>query len=166
MEPKTIYHPYNAHHFSAHQSPSCPHATCQDHLFQELCWWPWLSPSRHPDQMAFTIDCFPVSTETQLVFWKHHRLYEPILWVAGCCGSAAPLCPAVCDPTDSVLQAFLSFTISQSLLKLNSIESVMPSNYVTPFSSGPQSFPASGSFPMSRLFMGFPGGVNDKEPTC
>ena len=46
-------------------------------------------------------------------------------------------------------QASLSFTIFWSLLKLLSIESVMPSNHLIlchPFSSCPQSFPASGSF--------------------
>ena len=49
-------------------------------------------------------------------------------------------------------QGSLSFTISQSLLKLMCIESVMPSNRsssVVPFSSCLPSFPASGSFPMS-----------------
>ena len=53
-------------------------------------------------------------------------------------------------------QASLSFTISWSLLKLMSIESMMPSNHLIlchPFSSCPQSFPASGSFPMSQLFV-------------
>ena len=54
-------------------------------------------------------------------------------------------------------QAFLSFTNSQSLLKLMSIESVMLSNltispFAAPFSSCLQFFPASGSFPMSQLF--------------
>ena len=52
-------------------------------------------------------------------------------------------------------QASLSFTISWSLLKLMSIESVMLSNHLIlccPFSSCPQSFPGSGSFPMNRLF--------------
>ena len=51
-------------------------------------------------------------------------------------------------------QASLSFTISQSLLKLMSIELVMPSNHLipfAPFSSCPQSFPALGSFLMSQL---------------
>ena len=51
-------------------------------------------------------------------------------------------------------QASLSFT-SQSLLKLMSIESVMSSNHLIlccPFSSCPQSFPASRSFPVSQLF--------------
>ena len=49
----------------------------------------------------------------------------------------------------------LSFTISWSLLKLMSVESVMPSNHLIfccPLSSCLQSFPASGSFLMSQLF--------------
>ena len=52
-------------------------------------------------------------------------------------------------------QASLSITNSRSLLKLTSIESVMPSNIstsVVPFSSCLQSFPASGSFQMSQFF--------------
>ena len=52
-------------------------------------------------------------------------------------------------------QASLSFTISWSLLKLMFTESVMPSNYVIlcrPLLLLPQSFPASGSFPVSWLF--------------
>ena len=58
-------------------------------------------------------------------------------------------------PCTAARQDSLSFTISQSLLKLMSIESVMPSNYLIlyhPFSSCLQSFPASGSFLMSWLF--------------
>ena len=52
-------------------------------------------------------------------------------------------------------QASLDITDSQSLLKLMSIESVMLSNHlisVVPFSSHLQSFPASGSFPVSQFF--------------
>ena len=48
-------------------------------------------------------------------------------------------------PVDCRHQTSLSFTISCTLLKLMSIELVMP----FPFSSCPQSFPPSGSFPMS-----------------
>ena len=59
-------------------------------------------------------------------------------------------------PWIAVHQAFLSITNSRSLPKLMSVESVMPSNHlslcVVPFSSCPQSFPASGSFQMSQLF--------------
>ena len=49
----------------------------------------------------------------------------------------------------------LSITSSQILLKLMSMELVMPSNYLIlghPFSSCLQSFPSSESFPMSQFF--------------
>ena len=58
-------------------------------------------------------------------------------------------------PWTKACQASLTITNSWSLHKLVSIESVMPSNHsssVIPFSSGLQSFPASGSFQMSQLF--------------
>ena len=58
-------------------------------------------------------------------------------------------------PWTAACQASLSCTISWSLIKLMSIELVMPSNHlilVTPFSSCPHSFPASGFSPMSWLF--------------
>ena len=57
-------------------------------------------------------------------------------------------------PWTAACQAFLSLTISQSLLKLMSIELVMPSNHLIPchpLSACLQSFPASGSFPMTCL---------------
>ena len=53
-------------------------------------------------------------------------------------------------PWTEAHQASPSFTVSLSLLKLMSIESMMPSS-ITLYSC-PQSFPASGSFPMSWLF--------------
>jgi len=58
-------------------------------------------------------------------------------------------------PWTAACQASLSITNSRSLPKLMSINSVMPSNHLIlcrPVSSCPQSFPASGSFPMSQLF--------------
>ena len=57
-------------------------------------------------------------------------------------------------PWTEARQASLSFTISQNLLKLMCIDSVMPSSHLilfVPFSCL-QSFPASGSFPVSWLF--------------
>ena len=50
---------------------------------------------------------------------------------SSCC-LATKLCPTLYDPVDcrQRSQASLSFTISQSLLKLMSIESVMPSSYL------------------------------------
>ena len=38
------------------------------------------------------------------------------------------LCLTLCDPMDCSMPGFVSFTISQNLLKFMSIESVMPSN--------------------------------------
>ena len=63
-------------------------------------------------------------------------------------------------PWTTARQASLSFAISQSLLQLMPIESVMPSNHLilchpVPFSSCPQSFPASGSFPVIHMHITF-----------
>ena len=58
-------------------------------------------------------------------------------------------------PWTAACHASLSFTISRSLLKLMSIEQWCHptiSSSVVPFSSCPQSFPASVSFQMSQLF--------------
>ena len=58
-------------------------------------------------------------------------------------------------PWTAARQASQSLPCPQSLLKLMSIESAIPSNHlisVIPFSSFLQSVPASGSFPMSRPF--------------
>ena len=58
-------------------------------------------------------------------------------------------------PWTAAYQASLCFSVSWSLLKFMSIESVILSNCLIlcgPFSSCPQSLPASGSFPVSRLF--------------
>ena len=44
--------------------------------------------------------------------------------------SVAQLCPTLCDPWTAARQASLSTTNSQSLLKLTSIESMMPSNHL------------------------------------
>ena len=58
-------------------------------------------------------------------------------------------------PWTAACQASLSITNSQNSLKLTNIELVMPSNCLIlccPFSSCPQSVPASESFPVSQLF--------------
>ena len=58
-------------------------------------------------------------------------------------------------PWTATHQASLSFNISGSLLKLMSTESVMLSNHLifsALFSFSFQSFPVSGSFPLSQLF--------------
>ena len=58
-------------------------------------------------------------------------------------------------PWTAACQAWMSITNSQSLFKLTSIESVMPPNHLILCRSLLlllQSFPESGSFPMSQLF--------------
>ena len=58
-------------------------------------------------------------------------------------------------PWVTACQASLSITITQSSLRLTSIESIMPSSHLIfwcPLLLCPQSLPASGTFPMSQLF--------------
>ena len=69
--------------------------------------------------------------------------------------SVTQSCLTLQPPWTAACQAFLSINNSQSLLKLMSVESVMPSNHLIlhrPFSSCLPSFPASGSFPISQFF--------------
>ena len=69
--------------------------------------------------------------------------------------SIAQSCPTLCDPMNCSMPGLLFNNSSRSLPKLMSIESVMPSTIsssVVPFSSCPQSFPASGSFQISQSF--------------
>ena len=47
-----------------------------------------------------------------------------------CCCSVTTLCSTLSNPMDCSIPSFPSFTISQSLLKFMSIESMMPSNYL------------------------------------
>ena len=63
-------------------------------------------------------------------------------------------CSVVSDSATVAHQASLSFTISWSLLKLMSIESVMPSNhlFLCVLFCHLQSFPTSWSFRMSQFF--------------
>ena len=74
---------------------------------------------------------------------------------ADSCCSVAQSLRLFATPWIALWQTSLSSTISQSLLKLISIESMMPFNYLIlchPLLLLPQSFPASGSSPMSWLF--------------
>ena len=69
--------------------------------------------------------------------------------------SATKLCLTFYHPLHCSMPGFPVLHHHRSLLKLMSVESGMLSNHLIlchPFSSCPQSFPASGSFPMSWLF--------------
>ena len=74
-------------------------------------------------------------------------LQEPILWAhffsSVQFSSVAQLCPTLCDP--------MNFS-TPGLPVHHQLPESTHSSSVVPFSSRPQSFPASGSFPMSQLF--------------
>ena len=70
--------------------------------------------------------------------------------IESCCCLVAKSCPALWDPMDP-----LSFTVSWSLLKLLSIESMMPSNHLIlscPLLLLPSIFPIIRVFSISQLF--------------
>ena len=72
------------------------------------------------------------------------------------CCSVAKLCPTLCNPMDCstpgfpVLHCLPEFAQIHVLLSWWYHPTI--SSSVAPFSSCPQSFPASGSFPMSRVY--------------
>ena len=75
--------------------------------------------------------------------------------------SVAQSCPTLCDPMDRNTSGLPSITNSQSLPKLVSIESVMPSNHLIlcrPLLLPPSIFPSIRVFQMSQLFKS--GGQN------
>ena len=82
---------------------------------------------------------------------KTNNLNVPLRWQeCSCC------CVKLFEtPLTAGRQASLSFTISQSLLKLMSIKPVMPSNHLIlcrPLLLLPSVFPSIRFFPMSQLF--------------
>ena len=78
--------------------------------------------------------------------------------------SVTQLCLILCT---IACQASLSIMNSQSLLKLTSIEFVMPSTISScyPLLTHLQSFPASESFPMSQFFASGGQGIRVSAPT-
>ena len=72
------------------------------------------------------------------------------------CCSVFKSCLTLCHPMDCSTSGFPVLQCLPEFAKFMSIELVMPSIHLIlcrPFSSCPQSFPVSGSFLMSRLFV-------------
>ena len=96
----------------------------------------------------YSIFIYPTNFYKVSTLCRHFAIHQELLSFS---------CSVVSDSATSWTAAYkasLSFTISWSLLKLMSIELMMPSNHLIlccPFSCL-QSFPASGSFLMSWLF--------------
>ena len=124
-------------------SPSSPPAL---NLSQHQGLFKWAAfRIRWPKYWRFSFNISPSNEHSGRIFYRMDWL--DLLAVA-------QLCPTFCDPMDCSTPG-LPITNSWSLLKLMSIESVMPSNHLIlchPFSSHLQSFPASGAFQMSQLF--------------
>ena len=91
---------------SAQFSPSVMSDSLQSHGWRSLVSY---SPWSHKE----------LETTEQLHFLSFHHP-----------SSVAQLCPALCHPWTAACQVSLSITNSQSLLKLMSTESVMPSNHL------------------------------------
>ena len=67
-------------------------------------------------------------TSVTLTFPLSSRLQIHFIHISNCCCSVIQSCLTSCNPMNCATQASMSFTISQSLLKLMSIKSMMPSN--------------------------------------
>ena len=88
----------------------------------------------------------------------NHLKIIPSINHKACCWyySAAQSCPAICDPMDCSTPGFpvLHHLPEPAQTHVHwVIDAIQPSQpLLSPFPSCPQSFPASGSFPMSQLF--------------
>ena len=104
----------------------------------------------------FTLKKLRVCLIMDLWSWRQAQRVLANTWSKGCCCccSVAQSRPTLCDPMDCSTPGFLSFSISQSLLKLTSIESVMPPNHLILcyLLLLPSIFPSIRVFSMSGLF--------------
>ena len=71
-----------------------------------------------PDCLILAASLLPASGDTS----------PQLMFVCRC--SVTYSCPTLCDPCTAAYQVSLSFTISWSLIKLMSVESVMPPNHL------------------------------------
>ena len=81
--------------------------------------------------------------------WQWYKGWLVVSFIDQSVSSVTQSCPTLCNPMDCSTPASLSITNSWSLLKLMSIESVMPSNHL--ILCHPLLFPPS-IFPSIRVF--------------
>ena len=117
--------------------------------------------TQHTDKLSI-MPFFPIRiSQTTLMFSVQHKLGKQqrsyFLLQKACKFSSVQLFSHVqlfATPQTAAHQASLSITSSRSLLKLMSIESVMPSNHLIlccPLLLLPSIFPSIGSFPRSQF---------------
>ena len=120
--------------------------------FWSKCWLSWIVMSWIVFQLqAFVHIVSPDSTNKHL----EHLLRSGTLWCLERCCSVTCHVQLFVNPWTAAHQASMSSTISWSLLKFMSIESVVLSNISSSaacFSFCLQSFPASGDFPVGQFF--------------
>ena len=91
----------------------------------------------------------------QCALWEGQA--ETIQWIfmIWCCCWVTRSCPVLCDPNGSVpgfpVLHYPSPRVCSNSCPVSWWCHITISSSISPFSSGPQSFPASGSFPMSQL---------------
>ena len=92
--------------------------------------------------------CFKVVNE-----WKESTIF-PLSYTDYCCCSVAHSCLTLCSPVDCSSPGFpvLHYLPELAQTHVHLSQWCHPTILYRPFSSCPQSFPASGSFPMSWLF--------------
>ena len=126
-----------------------------------IAWGPPRCPGPSPEQQAQGSGQDSLKSRTLRChgLWSHSVspgcTYTPEVRMCLQFSSVAQSCLTPFKPMAAAHLAPLSITNSQSLLKLMSIESVIPSTIsfsVVHFSSCLQSFPASGSFTTSQFF--------------
>ena len=108
---------------------------------------------------SFPTLCNPMDCSTPGLPVHHHLLefaQTHVHWVSSVqFSSAAQSCPTLCNPMNRSMPGFpVHYQLPKSTqTHVNLVDdAIQPSHPVIPFSSRPQSFPASGSFPMSQLF--------------
>jgi len=116
----------------------------------------FLDQGSNPCLLHWQVDYLPLSHQGRLpLVFKIILIEKKIITSLSMFSSVTQLCPTFATPWTTARQASLSITNSWSLLKLMSIESMMPSSHLILCRSLlllPSSFPASRSFPMSQLF--------------
>ena len=128
-----------------------------------LVWIMWVFVHRLPQfvsSLKSRGDCVrsqgPLCSPKWWVFSLQFQSFLLYLWcIVTCCCLVTRSCLTLCDPIDCSTPGFPVLHHLPELAQTHVhwvSDAIQPSQPVVPFSSCLQSFPASGSFPMSRLF--------------
>ena len=106
------------------------------------------------------------SVERVDLMWNIHNISaKPRLHGFEVCCSIAKSCVTLCDPTDCSTPGSTIPRVCSNSCPLSQWCYLNISSSVTPFSSCPQSFPASGSFPRNQLFASGGQNIGVSAPT-